>query len=81
MIVAFITEQQRRAYLRDGPACPYCRRAVLTPGRVKFRGRQGRCRVHCTSCRQSWVEVYKLTTIRAPRPRAVLKIFSGGDDE
>lgn len=60
-----LTNSQKNKYLKHPYHCPYCESEDIesVEGWFTSKNRRGEEAMHCKSCGQHWVDIYKLTNV------------------
>ena len=58
-----LTEEQKKAYLKDSSKCPFCQSEQIEGGPVEIDGDTAWQKVSCLDCDKQWADIYRLADV------------------
>ena len=60
-----LTDEQKKAYLKNSGKCPYCKSEDISGGFVQVDGDTAWQELTCNDCDEQWNDVYTLSDVES----------------
>jgi len=73
--MAILTEEQKKAYLKNPSRCPFCKSNNISGGEIDMESLETWQHCSCDDCHEEWMDIYKLCSVETQEE---LDRMSGG---